>query len=53
VVPVGLDDANLIGANFLVYAKLVNVSDSWVRGVLREECVLNERLSGEGARGAP
>jgi hypothetical protein len=32
VVTVGLDDANLVGANLLVYAKLVNVSDSWGRG---------------------
>jgi len=31
VVTVGLDDANLVGADFLVYAKLVNVSDSWGR----------------------
>jgi len=53
MVAVGLDDANFVGTDFLIYAKLVNVSDSWVRGVLREECVLNERLGGEGAMDAP
>jgi hypothetical protein len=29
VVAVRLDDANLVGTNFLIYAKFVDVSDGW------------------------
>jgi len=40
VVPIGFDDANLVGANVLVYAKFVGVSDSrcrrfWMESVVR------------------
>jgi len=37
MVAVGLDDANLVGTNFLVYAKFINVSDSWICRFLRGE----------------
>ena len=53
VVAVGLYDANLVGADFLIYAKFVNVSDSWIKGLLREEYVFSERLGVDGALQAP
>jgi len=44
VVPVGFNDANLVGVYFLIYAKFVDVSDSWIGRFLREEFGFGERL---------
>ncbi|MFB6272111.1 MAG: hypothetical protein ABEL51_04355 [Salinibacter sp.] len=44
MVTVGFDDANLVGVNFLIYAKFVDVSDGRVGRFLREEFGMREKL---------